>query len=209
MGIVRQSVLFDGNVPDLEDLRAAITRISGLSVIVVRTLTDDLHEWDVRIAFECEADYFVEVCAYRRGAVQQFLDEDIGEAEQMLFKGHVEGANEPAGKQGVYVQAHMGQEPTLYATTVLALESLGGTTARSLPDELRQEYGKVVSEVELHERVRDAKRQMRRVKWWAALLMPIFIPIWFAGGVLAVMTLPFRVYKAARVVKDAKRRRNA
>ncbi len=189
MGIVRERVVFDGRVPALADICAKITDTCGRSVIVLDSTADELYDWHVSIAFECVREGELELYAYRLG------NEELDDTAQRLLKDIMQGANEQAGKQDIYLQACVGQELTLLKTTVLALESLGGRPSQPICDDERREFGRVISESELRERHRDAKRKMRGVHWAGFVLLPVYIPIVIVQSVWDLMTIPFRIWR--------------
>ncbi len=202
MGIVRERVVFDGRVPALADICAKITDTCGRSVIVLDSTADELYDWHASIAFECVREGELELYAYRPGAVRQFCNEELDDTAQRLLKAIMQGANEQAGKQSVYLQAYVGQELTLFETTVLALESLGGRPSQPICDDERREFGRVISESELRERHRDAKRKMRRVGWAGFVLLPVIIPMVIVQCVWDLITTPFQIWRAKQILDD-------
>ena len=77
-------------------------------------------------------------------------------------------------------------------TTQLALESLGGTSSWEIPGEYRREFGQPITESELMDRLRKAKRHMRRIEWTLILMLPILIPSFVVVSIWTLVTAPFR-----------------
>jgi hypothetical protein len=113
----------------------------------------------------------------------------------------VQGVNEAAGTQTVYVQGYVGQEPTLLLATTLALESLGGRLGEPMSDELRREFGRVVSGDELRRRHRKVGRQGLMALAGGVLLLPVLVPVWTVEMAWQVGMLLRRLRKARRRVK--------
>ena len=175
MGITSAEVAFPHHAPPVSDICARATEICSLPVVVLESYTDKLLEFHALIAFECAQDRPLDLFAYRQGSVAGSV-----------------GVAEPADTQTVHLQGFAGEDPTLMVTTRMALESLGGTSSRELLGDDRREFGQTITESELMERLRKAKRHMRRIEWTLILMLPILIP-WFAVvSVWNLVTTPFR-----------------
>jgi hypothetical protein len=98
------------------------------------------------------------------------------------------GATEADDTQTVHLRGYVGAEPTLMVTTQLALESLGGTSSRDIPDDVLRDYGQPITESELKDRFRQAKRDMRKVRWTLILMLPVLIPVYAVGSVWMLIT---------------------
>lgn len=206
MGMMFASVTFQDRAPPLSDICAKITDICSLRVVVLKSDTDEIHDLHATIAFECAQDLTLEALAYRQGAIAQSLDDAFDEPTHRSFmKRVVQGANEPAGTQRVYLRGYLGQEPTLMLTTQLALEALGGTPAQAIPDDERQTYKKPITESELAQRRRETERELRKVGVITVLMLPAVIPMWIIGSLWFLITLPFRIWRAYRALKAIER----
>ncbi len=172
MGITSAEVAFPDRAPPLPETCAKATELCSLPVVVLETHTDKILEFRGSIAFECAQDWPLEVFAYRQGSVAGFV-----------------GVTEPADTQTVHLRGDLG-EPTLMVTTRLALESLGGTLSREIPGEYRREFGQPITESELMERLRKAKRHMRRIEWTLILMLPILIPWFVVVSIWTLVTAP-------------------
>ncbi len=175
MGITSAEVAFPHRAPSLSDICAKATEICSLPVVVLESHTDKLLELDASIAFECAQDRPLELFTYRQGFVAGFL-----------------GVREAADTQTVHLRGYAGEEPTLMITTRLALESMGGTSSRDIPDDDRREFGQTITESELKERLREAKSRMRRLGWTLILMLPVLIPLFAVVLVWDLVTTPFR-----------------
>ena len=183
-------------------IAARVTELVGLPLIVrdsqpeIRGTLHDLHS---HIAFEAHPKAEIELTAYCAGAVKEHLRQTGVDA--MPMANFVQGANESAGKQTVYVRGYVGQEPTLFLATTLALEALGGRLGEPIPEEIRREYGRSISSDELRRRHREAQNQgiLRLVA--GVLLLPILVPVWVVTLGWHLMTIPHRIWKAHQLVK--------
>jgi hypothetical protein len=199
MGVVVTEVVFDGRAPALADIADAVTRRTGLPVAATDSGPDargDLFDLHAHLAFADAPDTRVEMSAYRPGAVAELCRQMFRETGSPIAK-HVQGLNEPPGTQAVCVRGFVGQEPTLFFATILALESLGGRPRDPLDDDERQRYGTSIAPAELAERRREVRRRMWPAVVIGLVLLPILIPVWFAAFVL---TMPWRIWRASRVL---------
>jgi hypothetical protein len=199
MGVVVQEVIFDAPAPTAVAIAARVAELVGLPLITrdapsgIRGSFRDLH---AHIAFEAHPDAEIELTAYSAGAVRQFLRRTG--VDTMPMASHVQGVNEAEGKQTVYVRGYVGQEPTLFFATTLALEQLGGLLREPIPENVRREYGHSISSAELSRRHRTAQKHMLLTFAASLLLLPILVPVW---TVMALITMPYRIWKAQQVVK--------
>ena len=202
MGIVVQQVTFDDRVPEAARVGDMLTRMIGLPVTVSESDSEvrgTLFEL-LRLAFSRFPNDFIELTAYRPGAVKEHLQQ-VGIAASPIANA-VQGVNEPPGTQAVYVTGYLGQEPTLLFATVLALEALGGRPRTSLPEEIRREYGARISVTELDRRHRTLRRQQRLGWLLGVISLPILVPMWFLSLMWGLATLPWRIGKACRRYKS-------
>lgn len=196
MGRIFASVEFPGHAPPLVDICAAITRVCSMPVAVIESNSDDLRDLDATIAFECAKESTLDLLVYRPGAAATFCDESFDDAANTsLMKSVVQGANEPAGAQTVYLRGVLGQERTLFVTTVLALETLGGRPANPIADEERREFARPVSETELLKRQRAMDRDIVMIVLIAFLLLPVLVVAWLAGALWAIFSIPLHVWR--------------
>jgi hypothetical protein len=207
MTLVFDQVTFTGRAPDLGLVADKITALCGLAVVIERSSSEgmeNLHDQYAHFAFACAAQEQLEIYTYRPGAVRQFYD-DFTDGVSMPTERFVSGLNEPAGTQVVYLRGYLGLE-TLMGVTLLALEALGGQPRERIDDETRREYGRPITEAELHERRRQLKRQLRIGCWLQLLLLPITVPLFLVGLLWRLVTLPWRLYQAWRLTQDALRK---
>ena len=109
MGMMFAQVAFDGHAPPLADICSKITEICGRPVVVVESDPDEIHDLHATIAFECAPDLTLDFHTYRPGAVRHFCDETFDDAaNSSLMKKIVQGANERAGTQTVYLRGYLG-----------------------------------------------------------------------------------------------------
>ena len=203
MGMMFADVTFKDAVPALTAICEKITEITTLPVVVLRQEQDDLHELNARIAFQCSPETDLELLAYRPGAVRRFCEESFEEPSHSSFMQRiVQGANEPAGSQTVYLRGYIGQEPTLMAVTELALDALGGQPRNPIADADRSTYDRAITADDIAERNRNVATQMRRTIWATVVMLPVLIPLWIAGCIWGILTMPYRIWKAGKTLKN-------
>jgi hypothetical protein len=203
MGIVTAAVVFDGQAPELTRIVEKVTELSGLPLSVSESGADlkaDLYDLHAHLAFACDPNALLVLHSYRAGAVKAFYRETFGDTPLPVAR-YVQGLNEAPGTQTVYLQSHIGQEPTLFFVTELALEALGGRPRSPIPEELRRDYGTPITPAQLEARRREVGRQTLGMVLVVVLLLPVLIPLWFVGLVLSVALLPWRLWKAAKQVR--------
>jgi len=200
MGIVVNEVAFEGRAPQLSDIADKITELSGLPLSVTESGADvkgDLFDLHGYLAFACAAEQPLEIYAYRGRAVRDLCEEMFGNVRLPMTK-CVQGINEPAGTQSVYLTGYLGQEPTLLVATTLALEALGGRPKYPIGDEARREYGTPITPAQLEERRRKVAKQMRSAVMVGLLLLPVIIPLWIVG---LVVMMPWSIWKAYKLYR--------
>jgi hypothetical protein len=211
MGMVFGEVAFDGRAPELSRIADKITEVSGLPVSVTGSAADvegDLYDMHTSLAFACAPEERLEVHTYLPGAVREFYNEAIEGIELPTAK-FVQGMSEPAGTQTVYLRGYIGQEPTLLAVAILALEALGGHPRHPTSEELRREYGKPITTTQLTERRRKLRKQGR---WGAAivlLLLPVLIPLCFVGCLAFLVAMPWRIWKGYQLYRTSEEGRGS
>ena len=72
------------------------------------------------------------------------------------------------------------------------LEFHGSIAFECAQGEYRREFGQPITESELLERLRKAKRHMRRIEWTLILMLPILIPWFVVVSIWALVTTLFR-----------------
>lgn len=205
MGMMFANVTFEGHAPPLSVICARISEICSLPVVVLDTDAGDCRELDATIAFECNQELTLQLTAYRQGAVAQFCDETFDDAShRALMKNMVQGANEPAGTQTVYLRGYIGQEPTLMATTEIALQELGGTPSSPVSSADRNEYGRPVTEAELQKRCDAMHREFSKAWRTTLLALPVLIPLWILACLWSLVTMPYRILRNLRVLQQIK-----
>jgi hypothetical protein len=195
MALVFSKVVFDGRAPDLSRIAAHVTEISGqpLSVTDLADETDEVSDFHGHLAFACAPESWIEVRAYRAGTVKEFYHQTVGDPGLRLpMARFVQGLNEPAGTQAVYVEGHINQEPTLLFVTLLALEALGGRPRELIPDEIRRIFSSPISTSELEERRRKMRRRVRLRTAVTLVMLPILVPLWILWF---LVTLPLGIWK--------------
>ena len=204
MGLVFDQVSFDGRAPDLALIAAKVTELNGLRVIVEQAdaeVKGPLCDQHGHIAFACAPQEKLELCTYQPGAVRKFHDEFTDGVELPIEK-FVQGLNEPAGTQVIYLRSIFGVE-TLTGMTLLALESLGGRLREPISDELRREYGRPITEAELQQRRRQVQRQMWKAGLLALLLLPVTVPLFILGLFVHLARLPEQIRKGQEIAREA------
>lgn len=199
MGIMAAQVEFNGHAPALEDITSKMSEICDLLIVVVEADPDECYRFHARVAFDCMPDWRLEVSCYRPGAVDNFLEETLGDDAPHVSK-LVEGAGKPEGTETVYLRAFMGEDPTLLFTAKLALEALGGRPREVVPDEVRQIYGRPITASELRKRHKTAEKRAKRFSIAIVLMLPILIPVYIVSSAWFVLTLPYTLWRAYRTL---------
>jgi hypothetical protein len=204
MGIVFDHMTFKRHAPDLAHISAKITELTGLAMVATESSDEvkgTLYDLHAHLAFACVPEEMIEVFSYRVGAVKEFY-EAYTEGIKLPTERFVAGLHEPPGTQAIYLRGSIGQEPTLFMATILALEALGGEPREPLPEDQRREYGRPITIAELQERRRKTHRQLG----WAAvvyvLLLPLTIPLFLLGLLMTFVMMPVRLYKAMQIYHE-------
>jgi len=203
VGVVVTEVVFDGQAPELARIAEKVTALCGLPVTVTGSdaeIKGDLYDLHAHLAFACAPETQLELCSYIPGAVQKFYRESFGDADFPFMK-CMQGLNELPGSQSVHLRAYVGQEPTLFFVTELALEALGGRPREPIPDDVREEYGVPITAEQLQERHRKLDRQMRSAWLLGMVLLPVLIPLWLLGFLWFLVSMPWRIWKAYRFAR--------
>lgn len=203
MGIVGTEVGFDGQAPELSRIAEKVTELSGLPLTVEESGADikgDLFDLHGYLAFACAPERQLELHSYRAGAVKDFCEEAFEGADFPLAN-CVQGLHEPPGTQTVYVRGYVGQEPTLFFVTELALEALGGRPREPIPEDVRREYGAPITAAQLEERQRKVTRQGWLTLLVGVLLLPVLLPLWLLGFLWMLVSLPWRIWTAYQVYR--------
>ena len=189
MGMLLSFVLFDDQVPPLAEICSKVREICGLPVVVLESTAEGPCEWQATIAFGCAQDSPLKL----RATVCLCREETSDVPTHNPFVKNIV----------VRLQGYVGQEPTLFVTTKLALEALGGAPEGGIPDDDRREFAKPISELELRARQRETERQMGRAALTTILMLPVLIPM---GCLWLFVTVPWRLWRCCRVM--ARRRRD-
>ena len=201
MGVTLHTVLFEGPAPALAVIVDAVQRRAGIPLSVHESRPDDadgLHEFHARLAFAAAPDAPIEVYAYRPGAVKAFSEKLFPDGAFPPLTDSVEGIREPHGAQAVYVRGYVGQEPTLWYATIVALEALGGRPEPDIDDDERRMYGALVSERDLVAR----HRKVKRAGWWAAAVAAPFVLVLVPLTLLwSGITMPWHVWRTYRAYR--------
>ena len=203
MGIALQEVVFEGKAPRLEELSEKISDCLGLALIATELddqIKGDLYDVRGKIRLADFPKEAITVYAYRAGGVHRHM-ERAGMAE-MPMAGVVQGANEKPGTQTVYVETCSGMEPTLALAAVAALQALGGRIAGEERDPASYErWVTRTSVAELRRRLRRNRNRTIIALAGAILLSPILIPIWALWLVWTLLALPWRIFRAWRILR--------
>jgi hypothetical protein len=146
MGLISQSVMFEGPAPSLAQIVEKIVAIAGLPLNVEESSSEikggvfDLH---ATIGFAALPSHSIKIYTYRKRAVQKIIAQ-TGLSAPGLAK-VVEGANERPGTETICLQAYHGQDLTAMDVATLALESLGGQPRKPISPEMRKQYSKPLS----------------------------------------------------------------
>src|SRR5262245_7847264 len=131
MGIVIGDAIFDSQAPELSRIAEKIQELSGLAITVHESgpeIKGDLYDFHAQLAFTSAPKTQLEIRAYRPGAVKEFYQRAFGDRE-LPFPKMIQGMNDPPNTQTIHLQGYIGQEPTLFVMTQLALEALGGRSS--------------------------------------------------------------------------------
>ncbi len=204
MGIVTCDVAFADQLPTLGQICAKIESICTLPVVIIESSTDELQDIDATIAFECDQDCKLQLSAYRPGAIDRFCNDEFSEDPQFgeVMKRVMKSAGEAHEQRSIHLRSYVGLEPALMCTTALALEALGGTPCKPIGDEERAEYGRPITESELMRRYELQRKDNRSMSWLFILLLPVLIPLWIVTMIWFILTLPFGLMRANRLVKS-------
>lgn len=202
MGVVVSEIVFDGEAPELSAIADKVAALSGLPLSVAEE-DGDLYDLHAHLAFACAPQIQLEMHTYRAGAVKQLYQQTFGDVDLPIAR-CVQGLNEPAGTQAVYLRGYIGQEPTLLIVTILALEALGGRPRHPIGEEERRQYGSPITPAQLEERQRKLSKQMRLIVVVGLLLLPVLLPLWLIGF---FVLLPWRIWKGYQLYRDYTNRR--
>jgi hypothetical protein len=125
----------------------------------------------------------------------------LGELAPVI--GGIEGMNERAGTQAVYVKGCVGQELTLLLATVIVLESLGGIPTPGISKNYRDSYGRRVTVVEIRRRRRGVEWQMASLSALSVVVMILSSPIWI---VWTLIKMPWEIRRATRIARSFEER---
>lgn len=165
MGAMTADYTFNDGAPELSAICDKITDLCSLPVAVVETMGElDAHY----IAFHCAQDAPLLLMIDRSSSVH---NQDTQEISLLLYTG---------------------EESTLFMTTTLALEALGGISATNISEYVRRTYCKQISELELVERKRQAVIQSRKDVALFIALGPAYFIIWGMQLVWESLSSPFR-----------------
>jgi hypothetical protein len=196
MGLVMSEVRFPGEPPDLDEIAARVTARSGLQVVAEPLLNPDgFYQLHGRLSFACAPEAGVELSCYSPAQRQRNVEMFV---EFGLVSPEAKEAPIPAGSV-VRLRSFIGVEMTAFIQAELAMEELGGTLREPLPEEMRQEYGGRLTEVELRRRIQDVYEAMRPIRRASSILLPLLLPVWFVG---ALVRLPWTLWKARRLLRE-------
>lgn len=169
MGITSRTVTFAADPPHLDQIASAMTQLCGLVVRIDDSSTaikSDLFAINAKLRFACAPREYVEIYSYRAGSITSMY-------ANMRERAKAEGASEtlldrafPAppsdDHRSIHLRGYVGEEGTLHDVAALALESLGGTLTRPMPDEQRRRASVRLTPAELRARHRRHNREWLR-----------------------------------------------
>ncbi len=201
MGIVIGEVVFVGKVPEPAAIQAAMTRQCGLPVIMTEggpAITDDLYEFDGRLAFAAAASNSIEIFAYRPGAVRRLYNQLTADGELLPERQLkcITGWDQAPGTQSVHLRGYLGQEMTLFMVALITLESLGGRPKHPISERARRLCSGPISNEELARRI----RKERSLSVAGTLISVAFLPLMLLQLLCSILILPVRLWKARRPV---------
>ncbi|MDB5331345.1 MAG: hypothetical protein JWP03_2496 [Phycisphaerales bacterium] len=203
MGIITAEATFEGQAPEAARIADKVKEITGLPMTLDESgpeIRGDLYSLHAYLALAHFPNQRIELTAYQPGSVKEFL-KTTG-TDRFPFARVVRGANEPPGTQTVYVKGYTGQEPTLFFATKLSLEALGGRLRKPTGENERREYGSRITVAELERRHRKLERQSLLALSLGVILLPILLPLWVASIVWHLVTMPWRIRKAIKLVRS-------
>ena len=203
MGICVAEVTFVAPAPLATQIAAQVEQSAGLPVVLRESgpeIRGTLHDLHALITFQMHPRIEVELTAYRAGGVKEHLQ--IAGVDSLPIAKAVQGMNEAPGEQTVYVRGHLGQEPTLFFATVLALEALGGRPRDPVTDDVRRQYGHAISPEELKRRHRKVQRHGIVMLTAAVVLFPLLLPLWILSIAWQLVKMPWRIWKARRLIQN-------
>ena len=199
--------MFGSRVPSPDEIAARISEITSHAVAIDDSTEEDeevsLWEYQVRLKFDAVPECALRLYAYKPGAVDKWMDDDDPMLKKVLGKS-LEGAGERKGHRFVHFLGYIGEEPTLFFVTDIALHDLGGTTEKPIPDDIIQEYKREISVEELQSRLNDVKSSNQKQFRWILILSPLLIPLWIISMVFTLLLLPFRLLWAWRQLSKLK-----
>lgn len=137
-----------------------------------------MQEFAGELFFEVAPKERIEIRAYKSGAVKQFLEQTELPAGPTFMK--TEGYDDAPGSLRVYTETYLGREPTLFNVVTLSLVRLGGILENK-GDNL-QAFDQKLTTAELLVRHRSNTARHQKLT-----------PLYFLGGILLVLTLPFHL----------------
>jgi len=196
MGIVANSIVFEGPLPDLTEIVERVTGIAGQPVAMIEPEADeelDLYDLNVTLELAGARKTRITVKVYRPGSVREYC-----EGTDFPMPEAVDGYGETGAVRTVYLRGYLGQELALFHLTLLALESLGGRRAHPIADDVRRRYGEPISDSEAAR----WRREPKAASVLGALLWVLLVPWLILSGCVTVLmllpALPRMLWKAVR-----------
>ncbi len=137
-------------IPSLDDIVQAVETRSGLRIRVKVSEGDDStlgRLWFGRICFEASPANELEIIAFQGSA-----------------------PDDPASERWIEIRDFLQQEATLFFSTWLAIESLGGQARLDLPQSTRSKYAEPITIDEL-------KKRRHRNAWPWVVMAPLYVPL--------------------------------
>jgi hypothetical protein len=209
MGIAFAEVSFDGRAPEPSRIVAEVTEITGLPGNYNESSSEirgDLYAYHGQAVFRDLPSSQIQLYAYLSGAVKRDAEIFYADANDAVRRfpnaQYVEGIDESEERQSVHVRIYVGQEPTLYCATIVALERLGGRAKRPLSAGERDKYGRALTLTELKRRQRMVTAQLVGVLLIGCVVWPVTIPLWLLTLPLAIPWCIWKAYRLTRTWQD-------
>ena len=200
MGLIVGEVTFANGAPSLTCIVDNITELSGLSLLIENYESDthsDFYDLYVRLSFSSTPGNQLTLYAYRNGAVREIY-EDCADFPISTVEPGLQGLNEPANAQVVYLNIYIGQEPTLFYIALFALEALGGSLKCPVSEAVRHQYLKRLTHAQLRRRSLQSSVQALLVLLIGVVLLPLLIPLWGLQFLCCWIKLPKIIRKVER-----------
>jgi hypothetical protein len=184
MSIILHEVAFHLNPPDPQRVADEIRSRTGLAVAVTESKDDAaaaLYSSHAQLAFASEPDERIAVYTLRPGLESRryeiaFVDDDTLPA-RLPGPSRAPASDLPNARAVVYIKGSWKREPTLFVSTQLALERLGGVSTFPLTEQQRGDCDRLLTADEIGDRRRRWRQRLRYGRVLQFLLLPVTIPL--------------------------------